>query len=90
MVHPDDPALCAIIPAEQPVQAEEEDPAYVPAPHTLQLTAPCADPDLNDDIVPAPQTTQTVAPVVLTYVPAAHATHAVEFVAAEKVPAAHS
>ena len=89
-MHPDDPAIGAIIPAEQRKQVEQDDAEYVPAPHTLQLTAPYADPGLDVDIVPAPQTTQTVAPVVLTYVPAAHAMHAVEFVAAENVPAAHS
>ena len=89
-MHPDDPALGAIIPAAQISQAVEEDAEYVPAPHTLQLTAPYADPGLDVDIVPALHTMHAVAPVVLTYVPATHATHAVEFVAAENVPAAHS
>ena len=88
-MHPDDPALGAIIPAEQTAHMEEDDAEYVPAPHTLQLTAPYADPTLCIEIFPRPHTKHAVAPVVLTYVPAAHATQAVKFVAAEKVPAAH-
>ena len=69
-MHPDDPGLGAIIPAEQLVQADEDDAEYVPAPHTLQLTAPYIDPWLDVDIVPALHTTHAVAPVVLMYVPA--------------------
>ena len=88
-MHPDDPALGAIIPAEQLKQAEEDDAEYVPAPHTLQVTAPYPDPELDVDIVPAPHTKHVVAPVVLAYVPLAHATQAVEFVAAENFPSAH-
>ena len=89
-MHPDDPALGAIIPAEQPTHAEADDAEYVPAQHTLQLTAPYADPGLTVETFPSPQTKHAVAPDILTYAPAAHATHAVEFVAAENVPAAHS
>ena len=88
-MHPDDPALGAIVPAEQLTQADKVDAEYVPAPHTLQLTAPYADPGLTTETFPSPHTKHAVAPVVLTYVPATHATQAVEFVAAENVPAAH-